>query len=233
MTKPVYEIAVINGLQVTVDTSLLSASGEMYFNATEIAKSHNKKADDFLRLGSTKEYISIVEKERDSNVGNSRFKNCEKLVRITKGKYGGTWIHKEIAFEFGGWCSAIFRRAMHKYAEQRLIQELNYQRQRQESKTGFLPMTNAIQLAHDPVKPYHFSNECNMINRIVLGMSAKEFKLKYGTDSVRDHVTPDEIAAITLLQQTNTGLINIGMTYQERKKHLTALHENRFARIAA
>lgn len=231
--KPVYEVANIGGVSVTVDVSLLSKTGEMYFNATEIAKTHGKKVKDFLKLESTKEYIAIVEQERVFKGDDSPLKNYENLVSIAKGKYGGTWIHKEIAFEFGGWCSAIFRRAMHKYAEQRLIQELNYQRQRQESKTGFLPMTNAIQLAHDPVKPYHYSNECNMINRIALGMSAKEFKLKYGTDSVRDHVTPAEIEAITLLQQTNTGLISIGMTYQERKKHLTTLHENRFPRLAA
>lgn len=105
-----YEIINVKDVDVMVDVSLLQKTDELFFNATEIAKQFGKKPDDFLRLESTKEYINEI--TQDSQVGNSRFEN---LVRITHGgKYRGTWLHKELAFEFFGWCSASFRRAMHK-----------------------------------------------------------------------------------------------------------------------
>ena len=43
-------------------------------------------------------------------------------------------------------------------------------------KVEFRPMTDAIADSHDEPKPYHFSNEADMINRIVLGMSSAKFK---------------------------------------------------------
>ena len=44
------------------------------------------------------------------------------------------------------------------------------------SKTGYLELSEAVQSDHAPVKSYHFSNEANLINRIVIGMSAKKYK---------------------------------------------------------
>lgn len=232
--KPVYEVVSLSAHSITVDVSAL-ANESLFFNATEMAKPFGKRPINWLESERTQEYITEILKVRNSDhlkVGLSHLKDSD-LIVTKKGKYGGTWLHNDLALEFARWLSISFSVQLDQWVKARIKQESEWQRERLESKTGFLPMTNAIQLAHDPVKPYHYSNECNMINRIALGMSAKEFKLKYGTDSVRDHVTPAEIEAITLLQQTNTGLISIGMTYQERKKHLTTLHENRFPRIAA
>ena len=46
----------------------------------------------------------------------------------------------------------------------------------QTAKLEFSEFTNAIMNAHEEPKHYHFSNEINMINKIVLGVTAKEFK---------------------------------------------------------
>lgn len=231
--KPAYEVATMPACQITVDVSAL-ASETMFFNATEMAKPFGKLPNEFLRLPESKEYIDalITISQGNLNTGKSRIKESD-LIITKKGKYGGTWLHNDLALQFARWLSPVFAVQLDQWIKCRLKHEMTWQRERQESKTGFLPMTDAIQLAHDPVKPYHYSNECNMINRIVLGMSAKEFKLKYGTDDVRNHVTEQEIKAITLLQQTNTGLINIGMDYKQRKQHLEALHNSRFGRLAA
>ena len=43
---------------------------------------------------------------------------------------------------------------------------------RKTSKDEYLPMTKAIAEAHEEIKPYHFSNEADLINRIVLGCTA-------------------------------------------------------------
>ncbi|WAR46944.1 KilA-N domain-containing protein [Methylomonas rapida] len=218
--KPKYEVIEIDNAQVTVDISLLSKTEELFFNATDMAKHFGKKPDDFLRLSSTAEYIDAILKS-----GIPDIKTVDDLIRITKGKYGGTWLHKELAFEFAGWCSAIFRRNLHKWAEARLEQERIWRQKRLETKTGFKPLTDAIQKAHDPVMPYHFSNECEMINKIVLGMRAKPFCEQNQVTQVRDALDARQLQEINQLQLINAGLIQIGMDYETRKMHLQTWYE--------
>lgn len=84
-------------------------------------------------------------------------------------------------------------------------------------------LTEAIKELHDPAKHYHFSNEADMINRIVLGMSAKEFRLRYGLSSgepLRDHLTLQQIDAIVRLQKADEVLATMFPDYKVRKAHL-------------
>ena len=71
-----------------------------------------------------------------------------------------------------------------------------------------------------------------MINRIVIGMAAKEYRLEYGVESIRDALTAVELSEINRLQIINTGLIEIGMNYQERKQKLQECHEHRLLALA-
>lgn len=210
-----YEIIEIDHVEVAVDVSLLPKANEMHFNATVIAKHFGKKPKDFLALESTKEYIDEIFKGEDSPL-----KKYDDLVRITKGKYGGTWLHKELAFEFAGWCSATFRRKLHKWTESRLAEEHQRRQHRLEARTGFLPMTNAIQAVHSELKPYHFSNECDMLNKIVTGMTSKKFREVRGVESVRDALTASQLRLLEKLQRQNTALIELGFGYEERKRML-------------
>lgn len=223
---PKYEAININGVEITVDVSMLQKTQDLFFNANQIAGQFNKKANDFLRLASTQEYIALIIGE--SQVGNSRFQNLanlevenfhyEDLVKTQHGgKYQGTWLHKELAFEFFGWCSAAFRRAMHKWVENRLNDEHQRKQHRLALKTGFLPLTNAIVQAHTDIKPYHFSNECDLINRLVTGMTAKQFKQVRDIEDVRDGLTAAEAQLMDKLQAQNTSLIELGFSYEERK----------------
>lgn len=218
-----YEIIQIDRCNITVDVSLLSKTDEMFFNATEIASQFDKKPNDFLRLDSTKEYIHEVLKEDLSGSGISRYEDL--INSKVGGKYQGTWLHRELVFEFAGWCNALFRRRLHKWVEARIEQEHDWKRKRIESKTGFLPMTQAILKAHDPVKFYHFSIESDMINRIVLGMSAKKFKQSHGIENIRDALNAEDLVEINRLQIINTGLIEINMDYKTRRQHLLNCYE--------
>lgn len=219
--KSKYEIIEVNQAEITVDVSLLSKTEEMFFNATEMAKPFGKEVRHFIALESTKEYMEEIFKARDSTVLKQK-----DLIRTTRGKYGGTWLHKDLAFEFAGWCSAFFRRNLHKWAEDRLRKEADWKQKRLEAKTGFLPMTEAVLNAHDPIKHYHFSNEADMINRIVLGMSAKSFKQQMCVTNVRDAVTAAQLAELNDLQLINTGLIKIGITFETRKEYLLKYHND-------
>lgn len=229
MSRLKYEIIEIDHVVVNVDVSLLRKTEDMFFNATEMAKFFGKQPNDFLRLDSTKEYVDEIISEFQT--GDSRFEDLkyENLVRTVRGgKYKGTWLSKELAFEFAGWLSPKFRRKLHKWVEERIIQEHFCQREweqkRLEAKTGFLPMTEAIQGSHDDPKFYHFSNEADMLNRIVTGMSAKEFKETHGVENVRDALEECNLAILKKLQVINTGLIEAGMDYDERKEKLMSCY---------
>ena len=84
-------------------------------------------------------------------------------------------------------------------------------------------LTDAIQSAHEEPKHYHFSNEMNMINKIVLGMNAKQFREAHGIKegSIRPHLNAEQIRMIAKLQKYDTVLVETGMDYQERKRLLT------------
>ena len=215
--KNLFEIVEIDKVRVPVDVSLIQKSEDLFFNATEIAKQFGKSPADFLRLESTQEYSDEILHEFQDGI--SRLEN---LVRVQHGgKYRGTWMHKELAFEFAGWLSPAFRRKLHKWADVRIAEEHDRKQKRLEAKTGFLPLTNAIQAAHTEIKSYHFSNECDLLNRIVTGMSAKKFKEAHGVDSVRDAMTAEQIRELERLQRQNTSLIELGFEYEERKRILT------------
>lgn len=95
-------------------------------------------------------------------------------------------------------------------------------------------MTAALQDArHDAGKEtasHHYSNEYNMLNRIVLGETAKKYRATHGFDPatpIRDCMTPCEVAAIADLQRVNTSLIEAGIDYDERKTRLAALYRRK------
>ena len=97
---------------------------------------------------------------------------------------------------------------------------------RQTSKDEYLPMTDAIAEAHEEVKPYHFSNEADLINRIVLGCTASKFRKDNDVDkndSIRDYLSFEQLNCITALQRANTVYIEDGLDFQERKEKLTSL----------
>lgn len=78
---------------------------------------------------------------------------------------------------------------------------------------------------------HHYSNEYNMINRIVLGATAKKYREEHGIDAklpIRDALSPVEIAAVADLQRVNTSLIAAGLEYAERKERLMALFMRRY-----
>ncbi len=97
------------------------------------------------------------------------------------------------------------------------------------SKEKFAPFTQAVEDAYDEPKSYHYSNEIDMINRIVLGMSAKQFKQLHGlvnVQSIRPFVSDVQAKAIRKLQIEDIRLLYKGVPFQERKSHLANFFAN-------
>ncbi len=100
-----------------------------------------------------------------------------------------------------------------------------------EARAEYPLLTGNIKLIKDKPMPYHFSNEANLINRIVLGKTAKEFReehgLKSGT-SIRPYLSTDEIEAIDLLQRVDIGLMVSTPDFQQRKQYLEWYYMKKF-----
>ena len=91
------------------------------------------------------------------------------------------------------------------------------------AREQFPKLTAQIRLLHPDAKPYHYSNECDMLNRIVIGMSAKQFREAHGLEkgqSIRPYLRDDQIAMLELLQTVDIGLMLAVPDYQQRKRHL-------------
>lgn len=91
------------------------------------------------------------------------------------------------------------------------------------ARKGFPLLTESIKLLHDEPKPYHFSNECDMINRLVIGMSAKQFRREHGIEksgSIRPYLTDEQIRLLDILQKADVGLLIAEPDFEKRKQYL-------------
>ena len=91
------------------------------------------------------------------------------------------------------------------------------------ARQEFPLLTENIKLLHEHPKPYHFSNECDMINRIVVGMTAKQFREKHSIakgESIRPFLTAEQIALMDKLQKADIGLLIAVPDYEQRKRQL-------------
>lgn len=91
------------------------------------------------------------------------------------------------------------------------------------AKEEFPALTNAILMAHEKPKRYHFSNEINMIYRIVTGMGAKAIRQQRGIadgKSIRPYLSNWEMCAVEELQRADIGLLVSIHEFEKRKEIL-------------
>lgn len=96
------------------------------------------------------------------------------------------------------------------------------------ARQEFPMLTEMICRLHESPKAYHFSNEADMLNRIVLGMSAKQFRLANGIEkgqSIRPYLTAQQIHALDRLQHLDYGLLYSCPDFQQRKQLLMAYYK--------
>ena len=104
------------------------------------------------------------------------------------------------------------------------------------TKEEFPAFTDAVLMAHSEPKHYHFSNEINMIYRIVLGMDAKTFREHRGIDkgaSIRPYLSSDEIKLVEQLQRADIGLLVSMPVFEQRKFALTNYYNRLLLRLTA
>lgn len=103
------------------------------------------------------------------------------------------------------------------------------------TKMEFPAFTEAIMESHNEPKHYHFSNEINMIYRIVLGCDAKSFRINNNlpkNEVIKPYLSVEQIKAVEKLQRIDIGLLEVGLEYEERKKVLFNNHNKHLLKTA-
>jgi len=150
-------------------------------------------------------------------------------IYVKNGKYGGTYAHKDIAFEFGSAISAVFRLFLIKEF-QRLKEDeqnnksLEWNLQRTLSKINYRIHTDAIKehIIPDLVTKeqinYVYANEADLLNVALFGKTAKEWRdtnpdLK---GNIRDYATLEQLVVLSNMESINALLIRQELPQHER-----------------
>ena len=159
-------------------------------------------------------------------------------IIVKKGRYGGTYAHKDIAFEFGSAISVPFK--LYLIEEfQRLKteeqQQLGWSAKRELSKINYRIHTDAIKQNLIPQEVTSaqasiiYANEADVLNVAMFGMTAKQWReanpeLK---GNIRDYATINELICLSNMENLNAVFIEQSMTQRERlvKLNQIAIHQ--------
>lgn len=152
---------------------------------------------------------------------------------VKKGRYGGTFAHKDIAFEFGSAISAPFKLYLIKEF-QRLKEEetsrnkLEWNLQRTLAKVNYRIHTDAIkenlipkELSKNEIN-FIYANEADMLNMALFGKTAQQWRNDNPDTkgNIRDMATIEQLVVLSNLESINAVLIHQGVSQPERLRQL-------------
>ena len=248
---------IIDNTEITI----VKVNGENYICLTDMlsAKDGNFFITDWLRNRNTLEYIGIWEKVYNPNFNYGEFAiiksraglNSFKIsgkefvtrtnaisLQAKVGRYGGTYAHPDIAFEFAMWISPAFKVYIvkefqrFKASEQR---QLGWSAKRELSKINYRIHTDAIKHNLIPAKVTAtqaniiYANEADVLNVAMFGVTAKQWReanpnLK---GNIRDYASINELICLSNMENLNAVFIEQGMPQNERlfKLNQIAIHQ--------
>jgi hypothetical protein len=248
----------VKGTEITV----LMHREEDYISLTDIARHRNPDHTDdlirnWLRNRNTIEFLGIWESLNNPGFKPVEFDGFKKQAGLNSfaltpkqwieatgaigivskpGRYGGTFAHKDIAFEFASWISVEFKLFLIKEF-QRLKEDessrlsLAWNLNRTLSKLNYRIHTDAIQAHLIPPEvtsaqaAMTYASEADILNVALFGHTAAEWRQanpeKKG--NVRDHATVEQLLVLANIEGMNAELIHMGLAQGERLQRLNAI----------
>jgi len=235
--------------------SFYTKNNSDYISLTDIAKhkSKNSPADiikNWTRRKDTINFLGLWEK-----INNPHFKPVEfdqfrndagtnafilspqKWINKTNaiglisksGRYGGTFAHKDIAFEFASWISIEFKLYLIKEFQRLKLNEtkqlnLDWTVKRQLTKINYIIHTDAIKNNLIPEKislkqkNKIYANEADVLNIALFGETAKGWRLNNGSKkgNIRDYANVSQLICLSNLENINALLINENLSQPNR-----------------
>ena len=247
-------------MELKVDNKTINyikVNDEDYISITDMLKSKdgNFFVTDWLRNRNTIEFLGIWEELHNSSFNYGEFAiiksqaglngykiSVKEWVEKTNaigimskaGRYGGTYAHKDIAFEFGMWISPKFKLLLIKEFERLKRHEqkqLGWNAKRELSKINYRIHTDAIKHNLIPNKltkeqiNYVYAEEADVLNMALFGITAKEWKSKNSNldGNMRDYASINELICLANLENLNSVLINEGISQAIRLERLNKI----------
>lgn len=242
-----------------IEIVLYKQNEEEYISITDMAKYRDSERTNYIiqnwmRTRSTVEFLGLWEQLNNPNFkgiefdafriesGSNSFTLTPKrwiestnAIGITSksGRYGGTYAHKDIAFEFASWLSPTFK--LYLITEYQRLKEIETNEYNLEwnvksilSKTNYFIHTDAVKNYILPNKNYEkgtewltYAEEADLLNVALFNCSAKDWReanpeLSKKSMNIRDIASINELAILSNLEALNAEMIKENVTKEER-----------------
>jgi len=244
------------------EIAILSDRQEDFICLTDIARVKNvDRSDDlvrnWLRNRNTVEFLGIWEQLNNPSFNSVEFDGIrmqaglnsfsltpkqwiEKTSAIgivsNTGRYGGTFAHKDIAFEFAAWISVEFKLYLIKEF-QRLKEDENrrlslaWNLKRTLSKLNYHIHTDAIKAHLVPPQVtaaqanMTYANEADLLNVALFGLTAKEWRdaNPKREGNMREYATVEQLLVLANMESMNAEFIRMELSQGERLKRLNEI----------
>jgi len=242
-----------------IEIVLYQDNQEDYISLTDIARFRDAERSDYLlqnwmRNRSTIEFIGLWETFNNPDFNSIEFDGIKNMAGsnsfsltpkrwieetnaigiVSKtGRYGGTFAHKDIAFEFATWLSAEFKFYLIKEFQrlkddendrlnlewnlQRTISKINYHIHTDAIKENLIPKEISKQQAS-----FVYANEADLLNVALFGITAKDWRENNPNEkgNIRDFATLEQLVVLSNLESINALLIQQGISQSDRLMQL-------------
>lgn len=239
----------VQGQSVTI----VSGNEDDFISLTDIARFKDSERTDYiiqnwLRNRNTIEFLGIWEKLNNPDFNyvefdgirnqaglnsfvmtSKRWTEATGAIGLTAkaGRYGGTYAHKDIAFEFASWVSVEFKLYLIKEF-QRLketeVSQLGWDIRRNLTKINYRIHTDAIKVHLIPVQltsqqtNHVYASEADILNMALFGKTAKQWRDENpgNKGNIRDEANMSQLVCLANLEILNAHFIQQGMASSER-----------------
>ena len=246
---------------INTEITLLKVNGEDYISLTDMLKAKDGDffISDWLRNRNTVEFLGIWERIHNpdfnygefatikSQAGLNNYKISVKEwvektnaigLKATAGRYGGTYAHQYIAFEFGMWISPEFKIYLIKEFKRLKEEEhktLGWDIRRNLAKINYRIHTDAIKIHIIPTTlnskqtSLIYASEADVLNMALFGTTADQWRNTNPdkTGNIRDYADVTQLVCLSNLENLNALFISERLPQQERLKRLNkiAIHQ--------
>ena len=244
----------VNDTEITI----LEIDEKDYISITDMVKGiENGLAliEKWLRNKNTIEFLGIWEEMYNPSFNSPEFEGIKNAAGLNRfilsvkqwiektnaigiiakaGRYGGTYAHKDLAFEFASWVSPQFKlyllREFQRLKEEEQKQ-LGWSAKRELSKINYHIHTDAIKqnLIPAELSPQQtsiiYANEADVLNVALFGITAKQWS-EANPDlkgNIRDYASINQLICLANMENLNAVFINKGLSQSDRLKELNRI----------
>ena len=239
------------------EVSVIKVQNEDYISLTDMLKA--KEGEFFfynwLRNRNTVEFLGIWESLHNPDFNSVEFDRIKTVAGLNNfrlsakewmerthaigivsktGRYGGTYAHKDIAFEFAMWISPEFKvYLIHEFQRLKSAEKakIGWSAKRELAKINYHIHTSAVSrnLVPDKVTTdqlrYVYASEADILNVALFGMTAKEWRDSNHDlqGNIRDYASINELICLSNMESINSMMIEEGLPQSERLAKLNEM----------